>query len=109
MGIDTRNLDNQLLETKVSGIGRYFMDNKSKFIDIHYAFEAYFKNVIKENHRKLKDVYLYAGYSESYGSKILSGEKHTTNRDVIIKLCVAGHFTLSQIDKALRLYGIPEF
>ena len=72
------------------------------------AFYYYVKNVLAEKNIKLKDVYSFAGESESYGSKIISMEKHTTNRDLIIRLCIAGHFSWDEINKALKLYGMNE-
>lgn len=53
-----------------------------------------------------KDIYSFAGVSESYGEKILNMEKHTKNRDLIIRFCVAGRFQLNEINTALKLYGM---
>ena len=61
-----------------------------------------------EKRIKLKDVYLYADVSETYGSKIVTMEKHTKNRDLIIRLCLAGHFTWDETNRALKLYGMTE-
>ena len=33
-------------------------------------------------------------------------EKTTKNRDVILKICLAGHFLLDEINTALKLYGM---
>lgn len=44
--------------------------------------------------------------TESYGSKILTMEKHTKNRDLIIRFCIAGHFLLGETNRALKLYGM---
>ena len=33
-------------------------------------------------------------------------EKHTKNRDLIIKFCIAGRFGLNEINTALKLYGM---
>lgn len=54
----------------------------------------------------LKDVYSFAGVSESWGSKIVTMERHTRNRDLIIRLCLAGRFNLDEINRALKLYGM---
>ena len=54
----------------------------------------------------LKDVYIQVGVSESYGSKIISMEKHTASRDLIIRFCIAGHFSLVETNRALKLYGL---
>ena len=33
-------------------------------------------------------------------------EKHTKNRDLIIRFCIAGHFSLRETNRALKLYGM---
>ena len=68
------------------------------------GFYYYMKDVIESKNILLKDVYSRAGISETYGSKLLSGEKHTKNRDVIIRLCIGGHFSLNEINRALKIY-----
>ena len=35
-------------------------------------------------------------------------EKHTKDRDLIIRLCMAGHFTWDETNRALKLYGMTE-
>nr|MCR5487257.1 hypothetical protein [Lachnospiraceae bacterium] len=72
------------------------------------AFYYYMKDVLDEKAIKLKDVYSFAGVSESYGSKILTMEKHTKDRDLIIRLCLAGHFSWEETSRALKLYGFSE-
>lgn len=51
-------------------------------------------------------MYIQAGTSESYGEKIVRMESHTKNRDLIIRLCIAGRFTIYETNKALKLYGM---
>ena len=70
------------------------------------TFTYYVKDVIQEKNIRLKDVYSFAGLSESYGEQILNMRKHTKDRDVIIRLCVAGRLTLDEINRALKLYGM---
>ena len=35
-------------------------------------------------------------------------EKHTKNRDLILRLCIAGHFNWDETNRALKLYGLSE-
>ena len=53
-----------------------------------------------------QNVFLAADISENYGYKLISEEKHTTNRDVIIRICLAAHLNLYEIQEALILYGM---
>ena len=49
-----------------------------------------------------------ADIPERYGYKLLSGEKHTKQRDVILRICYAAEFTLEETQRALRKYEMPE-
>ena len=51
---------------------------------------------------------LFRSVSERYGYKLLSGEKHTQQRDVILRICYAAEFTLAETQRALRKYQMPE-
>lgn len=100
---------NSLLENmKPDDLDSYLSDNSKYLVEGPKAFYYYMKNVLDSKNIKLKDVYSFAGVSESYGSKIISQEKHTTDRDLIIRFCVAGHFTWDETSRALKLYGMNE-
>ena len=100
---------NSLLENMKPGdLDSYLSDNSKYLTGDPKAFYYYMKNVLDGKNIKLKDVYSFAGVSESYGSKIISQEKHTTDRDLIIRLCIAGHFTWDETSRALKLYGMNE-
>ncbi|MCR5150682.1 MAG: hypothetical protein K6B52_05615 [Clostridiales bacterium] len=104
----TDELNNLLENTKPEQLGSYFKNNEKYMADGKKAFYYYMKDVLDEKNIKLKDVYSFAGVTESYGSKILSTEKHAKDRDLIIRLCIAGHFTWDETNRALKLYGMNE-
>ncbi len=100
---------NALLENmKPEELDSYFKENRAYMADDKKAFYYYMRNVLDEKNIKLKDVYSFAGVTESYGGQILRMEKHTANRDMIIRLCIAGHFNLIEINRALKYYGMRE-
>ncbi len=100
---------NELLENmKPDQLDAYFKKNKQYMADEKKAFYYYMKDVLDEKNIKLKDVYSFAGVTESYGSKIVTMEKHTRDRDLIIRLCIAGHFNWDETNRALKLYGLTE-
>ncbi len=100
---------NELLENmKPNQLKSYLKDNSKYMADEKKAFYYYMKDVLDEKNIKLKDVYSFAGVTESYGSKIISMEKHTKDRDLIIRLCLAGHFNWDETNRALKLYGLSE-
>ena len=93
---------------KMEDIPRYLEENRAELKDDSKAFYYHMKNTVEKKGLFLKDVYLSAGVSESYGGKIITMEKHTKNRDLIIRLCLAGHFDLTETNRALKLYGMSE-
>ena len=100
---------NDLLENlKPDQLDTYFKNNDKYMADGKKSFYYYMKDVFDEKNIKLKDVYSFAGVSESYGSKILTMEKHTRDRDLIIRFCIAGHFNWDETNRALKLYGLNE-
>lgn len=100
---------NELLEkVNPSQIDRYLKENKKYLKDDKKAFYYYVKEVLDVKRIKLKDVYLKAGVSESFGSKIIRMEKHTSDRDLILRMCLAGRFNWEETNRALKLYGMCE-
>ena len=93
---------------KMADIPQYLEENKAELKDDSKAFYYHMKNTVEKKGLFLKDVYLSAGVSESYGGKIITMEKHTKNRDLIIRLCIAGRFDLTETNRALKLYGMSE-
>lgn len=102
----TNELDEMLETMNIAQLSSYYKENSEYLADAKKAFYYYFKDVIESKNIFLKDVYSFAGVTESWGSKIITMERHTKNRDLIIRLCVAGHFLLDEINRALKLYGM---
>ena len=104
----TNELNSILENTHPDQLSVFLKENSRYMADDKKGFYYYFKDVLDEKNIKLKDVYSFAGVSESYGSKILTMEKHTKNRNLIIRLCIAGHFSWDETNRALKLYGMTE-
>ena len=100
---------NDLLENmKPEQLDGYIKDNEKYLANNWNEFYFFFKDALCDKRIKLKDVYSFAGVSESYGGQVVRMEKPTRNRDLIIRLCLAGHFSLLEMNRALKLYGMPE-
>ena len=102
----TNELDEMLGNMKPGDLSGFYKENSKYLADDKKAFYYYFKDITEAKNIFLKDIYSFAGVSESWGSKIITMEKHTKNRDLIIRLCIAGHFSLVEINRSLRLYGM---
>lgn len=104
----TNELNSILENTHPGQLSDFLKENSPYMADDKKGFYYYFKDVLDRKGIKLKDVYVFADVSESYGSKIITMEKHTKDRDLIIRLCMAGHFTWYETNRALKLYGMTE-
>jgi hypothetical protein len=62
--------------------------------------------VLYENEVPQSKAFLNADIPERYGYKLLSGEKRTRQRDVILRICYGGYFSLEQTQTALKKYGM---
>lgn len=102
----TYELEELLKEMKPEQLNKYYKDNDKYLLDSKKGFYYYFKDVLESKNILLKEVYQMADVTESYGSKIVTMEKHTKNRDIILRLCIAGHFYIQEINRALKLYGM---
>lgn len=102
----TDELNAQLQDVKPEQIDKYIKTNSEYLSQGEKAFYYYMKDVLEEKNILLKDVYSFAGVTESWGGKIITMEKHTKNRDLIIRFCIAGHFSLNETNRALKLYGM---
>ncbi len=103
----TERLDHALKSTHPSELGRFFKENKDSMApEVSRPFYEYFVDRLKEKEitqkKLLGDLKLTA-----YGKKIISEEKHTKNRDLILGLCIGAHFSLPEINRALKLYEMP--
>lgn len=102
----TKEVDELLESMKPKQMADFYKENSKYLADEEKAFYYYMKDVVESKNILLKDIYSFAGVSEKYGEKIIRMEKHTKNRDLIIRLCVAGHFSLVETNRALKLYGM---
>ncbi|MCQ2529039.1 MAG: hypothetical protein MJ108_08000 [Saccharofermentans sp.] len=103
--IKTQDLDEILKGVKVDDLDELPKDITQYTERGDKAFYYYIKDVLDSKRIRMKDMYARADVSESYGSKIVSMVKHTKNRDLIIRLCLAGHFNVDETSRALKLYG----
>lgn len=104
---NTRELENILKGTHLRGIPQYLSEQSESIIRSDRPFSDYIRERIKEKGLKQQDVFLDADIPERYGYKLITGEKHTRQRDIILRLCYAAHLTLEETQKALKLYEMP--
>lgn len=104
----TQELNEILNKTHISDFRDYEKDNKESLIEEKEGFYAYFRKLLNQKHLTQQTMFLKADIPERYGYKLLSGEKTTRQRDIILRLCYAGNLTLEETQKALKKYGMME-
>ena len=104
----TAELDKILGKLNPDNIRNFFEENVSSLFIGKNEFSRYMRKRFKEKGYTQQQIFLRADIPERYGYKLISGQKHTNKRDVIIKLCVAGRFSLTETNRALKLYGMNE-
>lgn len=104
----TDELNSLLSDMKPEGLEDYFKENRKYMRDADKSFYYFMKDTLCEKGIRLKDLYINADVTESYGGQIIRMEKHTSSRDLIIRLCIGGHFSLKETNRALKLYGFNE-
>ena len=73
-------------------------------MDGNRDFMRYMNEKFKEKGLKKQDVLLRADIPQRYGYKLLSEEKVTRQRDVILRICYAADFSVKETQQALKIY-----
>lgn len=105
---NTKELDDILGKTHISDFDKFCVEQKGSMDPEQNAFSEYIKDLLKEKRITQQMVFLKADIPEKYGYKLLSGEKHTRQRDIILRICYAAELTLEQTQRALRKYEMPQ-
>lgn len=101
-------LEVRLRKLKTGEFERFMEKHKDEFILNEKEFEIFMKDTIATKGIQLKDVFIRADIPEKYGYKLLSGEKRTRQRDIILRLCYASEMSVDETQYAMKLYGMPE-
>jgi len=104
----TASLESVLKNTSPDNISDFLTNQKQYLADQDKPFATYMRQLFRERHIRQQDVFLSADIPEGYGYKIISEEKHTRQRDLIIRICLAAHFSTKDTQRALKLYGMSE-
>lgn len=100
----TSDLEKILGSVHPKDISDYVADNLDEIMTEDRDFMRYVNEKLKEKKLRKSDVLLKADISEGYGYKLLTEEKTTRQRDIILRICYAAEFTLEETQQALKLY-----
>lgn len=105
---NTQELEAVLGSTHASQFADYCRENRESMQNESNTFSVYVKNLLKQKGITQQNLFLRADIPERYGYKLLSGEKRTRQRDVILRICYAAEFTLEETQKTLKKYEMPQ-
>ena len=69
-------------------------------------FTDFIRQTFRKKRLPQKEIFIRADLDDRYGYKLISGEKQTQQRDIILRICLAAEFTLGEAQEALVLYGM---
>ena len=90
----------------VDELDSFLTQNAGEMITEARPFAAYMRQKLREKGLLQQDVFLAADLSEGFGYKLISEEKRTRQRDVILRLCLAAEFKPAEVQEALLRYGM---
>lgn len=102
----TDELEKKLLHTHPDKFSEYMDENFDDILLDDREFMKYMNEMFKKNKLKKQDVIVNADLPLGYGYKLLTQEKVTKQRDVILRICYAGELTIEETQQALRLYNM---
>ena len=103
----TEELYNILNQTKDDSIEAYLREESSNLLH-KKRFANYMRAMLSVKGIRQQDLFVQADIPERYGYKLISEEKHTRKRDIILRLCIAGGLSLKETQRALTIYGMAD-
>ena len=95
-----------LKSTHPEDLDAFFEEHWDAILSDSRPFAAYMRTLLRAKGVKQSEMFIRADVPEHYGYRLVSEERHTSRRDVILRLCTGGGLTLEETQKALKLYGM---
>ena len=101
----SKRLNEELLRVGTGELPDFLEQHREDLITSPHPFADYMRTKFREKGILRQNVFLAADLSENYGYKLIAEEKHTRQRDTILRLCMAARFGLEEVQEALILCG----
>ncbi len=99
-------LEETLLKVTPEEFPLYLKRQERALIRSDRPWADYMRAKFREKGILQQDVFVAADLSERYGYKLIAEEKHTAQRDTILRICLAADFGLDETQRSLVLYGM---
>ena len=96
----------QVIHTRLEELPVFLREHTEDLLTGPRPFADYMRAEFRDKGVLQQNVFLAADISENYGYKIIAEEKHTVQRDIILRICLAAEFDFYETQKALVLYGM---
>lgn len=106
--LDTSELEKILGQTHSQDFSEFTRTNSDSMLDMSNDFSQDMRSQLAFKGITQKELFVRADIPEKYGYKLISGEKTTRKRDVILRLTIAAELTLKQTQRVLHKYELPE-
>ncbi|MBP5154938.1 MAG: hypothetical protein ILP12_08070 [Lachnospiraceae bacterium] len=106
--VSAEELGKALIEGGSGELEQFFSDYETMLQTWPKPFAHFMRECLAKNALRQQEVFLAADIPEKYGYKLLSEEKHTRKRDVILRLCYGARLTLEEARIALTLARFPD-
>lgn len=104
----TDKLEDTLGKAHSSEFDKFLEKHNDMMLSGDRPFSDHMHKIIKEKGLKQQDIFIKADIPERYGYKLLSEEKRTKQRDIILRLCYAMELSLADTQKILQIYEMPQ-
>ena len=99
-------LNEELRGVRPEELANFLGRHREDLITSSHPFADYMRLKFREKGILQQNVFLAADLSENYGYKLIAEEKHTRQRDTILRLCLAARFGAEEVNEALIRYGM---
>ena len=96
----------QIVSIRLEELPIFLRDHMDDLLTEPRPFADYMRAKFREKGVLQQNIFLASDISENYGYKLIAEEKHTVQRDIILRICLAAQFDLNETQKALILYGM---
>ncbi len=100
------DLYEQIISIRLEELPVFLREHIEDLLTGPRPFAEYMRAKFRDKGVLQQNIFLAADISENYGYKIIAEEKHTVQRDIILRICLAAQFDLKETQKALILYGM---
>lgn len=106
MANTTNRLTQLLQQTAPEQLEEVLQQHEDKWVTATHPFAEELRRLLQKYQLTQNYLVERAGFSLPYGYRLLSEERHTKQRDYILRFCLVAGFSFEEIQRLLTLYGM---